>query len=64
MYLKTLPDGEPVALTNDSLKKMRPDFFAGRVTDRVYDGQFAVRVGYVDRGPVGRPAETVSSAML
>ncbi len=26
VYLKTLPDGEPVALTNDSLKKMSPTF--------------------------------------
>ena len=26
VYLKTLPDGEPVALTHDSLKKMSPTF--------------------------------------
>jgi len=43
VYVKTLPDGEPVQLTNDGLEKMSPVFSpdGNRIAYATVDGQFA-----------------------
>ena len=43
VYVKTLPDGEPVQLTNDGLQKMSPVFSPDgkRIAYATVDGQFA-----------------------
>ena len=47
IYVKQLPDGEPVQLTNDSFTKDGSGLFAGRHTHRIYRGGLAAQLGYL-----------------
>ena len=49
VYVKTLPDGEPLQLTNDGLQKMSPVFSPDGAPNRLWDRRGAVCLGHVDR---------------
>ena len=62
IYVKLLPNGESVRLTNDADGKYRAGVHAGRLADRVYrrahHGRFR-GLGYLDRSRARGPADAV-----
>ena len=54
VYVKALPDGQPVQLTHDDLPKMAPVFFARRIAHCLYGHRRAIRMEHLGRARLGR----------
>ena len=59
IYVKLLPNGESVRLTNDADAQVRTGVHTGRLADRVYRVHIAPlpALGYLDRSGARRPAD-------
>ena len=64
VYVKMLPDGEPVQLTNDNLREDEAGVFPGRHADRVYRGGPEVSLGHLGRPRAGRRTATMAEKRL
>ena len=59
IYVKLLPNGESVQLTNDARPQVRTGVYTGRIADRVYAQANCRCMGYLDCASARRPADAV-----
>ena len=65
IYVKLLPNGESVRLTNDADAQVRARVYTGRLADRVYRVTGSLRrVGYLDRSGARGPADAAPAQRL
>ena len=64
IYVKLLPNGESVRLTNDRRTQVRTSVYTGRIADRVYQLACFRYLGYLDRSGARRPADAAPAQRL